>query len=129
MRRQEESDEQRKASSITQNSLSEGKHMPDDEQSASHERDVAKWHKLSATPDDVTDQGVVVHVDPGQKLRAEKQALRATAQRLAHGDAPYEVRTMARLAASYLLAGDVETASRYLDQAERMLQEPPRSDD
>jgi hypothetical protein len=96
--------------------------MPDDE-SNPQQRDVPFWHKLSGTADDVTDKGVVVHIDPGQKLRAEKQALRATAHRLAHGDAPYAVRTLARLAASYLLAGDVETARRYLDQAERMLQD------
>ena len=102
--------------------------MAGDKRPTSQERDVAGWHKLSAMPDDVTDKGDVVHVDPGQMLRAEKQALRATAQRLAHGDGPYEVRTMARLAASYLLAGDVETARRYLDQAEHMLEEPPRSD-
>ena len=81
------------------------------------------WHELSAMPDDVTDQGVVVHPDPGEKLRAEKRALRALARRLSHGRAPESVRTMARLAASYLLAGDVETARRYLEQAERMAEE------
>ncbi len=91
------------------------------------ESDVARWHKLSALPDDVTGDGSVVHVEPGQKLQAEKQILRATAGRLAHSDAPLAVRTLARLAGSYLLAGDVETAQRYLSQAERLLDEsrPP----
>ena len=99
--------------------------MPDDK--PPQESDVARWHKLSGLPDDVTGDGSVVLVETGRKLQAEKQALRATASRLAHGDAPLEVRTLARLAASYLLAGDVETAQRYLSQAERMLDEtrPP----
>jgi hypothetical protein len=81
------------------------------------------WHALSATPDDVTDTGIVVHADPGRRLQAEKQALRAAAHRLSHSHAPEQVRTLARLAASYLLAGDVETAMRYLAQAERMVEE------
>ena len=97
--------------------------MPDEKPVPPEDQGVAYWHTLSGAPDDATDEGIVVHIEPGAKAQADKETLRATAQRLAHGDAPYEVRTLARLAASYLLAGDVETAARYLDQAERMVEE------
>lgn len=99
-----------------------GEEPPGSDPAAGPERDVARWHKQSALPDDVTDQGIVVQADPGLKLRAEKQALRSLAERLAHGDGPQAARTLARLAKSYLLAGDTETARRYLEQAERLLQ-------
>ncbi len=97
--------------------------MADDKPSESSPGDVARWHKQSGLPDDVTDQGSTVHVEPAQKLQSEKTVLRATAHRLAHDGPSFEVRTLARLAASYILAGDVETARRYLDQAERMVEE------
>jgi hypothetical protein len=97
--------------------------MADDKPTDAAAGDVARWHKQSGLPDDATDQGLTVHVEPGQKLQSEKMVLRATAQRLAHNDPSFEVRTLARLAASYILAGDVETARRYLDQAERMVEE------
>ena len=64
---------------------------------------------------------------PPVLILVDDRRLRATAHRLAHNDPSFEVRTLARLAASYILAGDVETARRYLDQAERMVEErqPP----
>jgi hypothetical protein len=96
--------------------------MPDRNRPSPHEREVAMWHKLSAMPDDVTDEGIVVHADPGEKLRAEKRALRAMVAQLSRAGVPEAVRTQARLAASYLLAGDMETARRYLEQAERTLE-------
>ena len=97
--------------------------MADDKPSGAAPGEVARWHKQSGIADDATDQGIAVHVEPGQKLQSEKMVLRATAHRLAHDDPSFEVRTLARLAASYILAGDVETARRYLDQAERMVEE------
>ena len=97
--------------------------MQSDKSPAPPDRDAAMWHKLSGLPDDVTDKGDVVHADPGLRLQAEKRALRAAAHRISHSHAPEQARTLARLAASYLLAGDVETATRYLAQAERILEE------
>ncbi len=94
---------------------------PTDESAASHS--AASWHRLSGLPENVTGDGVVVQPDPGLRLQAEKQALRAAARRISHSHAPDEARTLARLAASYLLAGDVETAARYLTQAERIIDE------
>ena len=78
--------------------------MADDKPSDTPTGDVARWHKQSGMADDATDQGIAVHVEPGQKLQSEKMVLRATAHRLAHDDPSYEVRTLARLAASYILA-------------------------
>ncbi len=84
--------------------------------------DVAMWHKRSGMPDNVTDDGDVVTAKPGLRMQAEKQLLRAAIARLSAAALPAEVRGAARLAASYLLAGDVETARRYVAQAEALLQ-------
>jgi hypothetical protein len=92
------------------------------EKETSQPSDVAMWHKLSGAPEGVTDRGIVVPAGAGQRQQAEKDILRARAHRLSHEDASREVRSLARLAASYLLAGDTETARRYLDQAERLLE-------
>lgn len=81
----------------------------------------AAWHRRSGLPDDVTDDGLTVPANPGLRLQAEKLALRSAARRISHSHAPEEARTLARLAASYLLAGDVETAARYLTQAEHIV--------
>ena len=70
------------------------------------------WHRLSGLPDNVTDEGEIVEADGGRRLRSEKAQLRATIADLSTAQAPNEVRGLARLAASYLLAGDVETATR-----------------
>lgn len=94
---------------------SENEHNPPSE--------AAMWHKLSGAPEGVTDDGVVVRASVGDRLQAEKQILRAKAQRLGHEGSSRRLRSLGRLAASYLLAGDVETARRYLDQAERLLDE------
>jgi len=81
------------------------------------------WHELSGQPDNVTDEGVVVHIDAGQGLQAEKQLLRGTIERLSSNQQLSEVRSLARLAASYLIAGDVETARRYVNRASERLHE------
>lgn len=78
------------------------------------------WHKLSGMPDNVTDEGAVVAPTPAARLQAEKHALRQTIARLRGGDNAPEVRSLARLAQSYLLAGDVETSLRYISQAEAL---------
>lgn len=83
--------------------------------------EVAMWHKRSGLPDNVTDEGDIVAADAGLRARTEKRLLRAAVQRLSTGAQPDEVRGLARLAASYLLAGDTETARRYVAQAEEKL--------
>jgi hypothetical protein len=87
------------------------------------ESEVAAWHRLSGQPDNVTGDGEVVDADPGRRLGSEKELLRATIARLSGGEQPEKVRGLARLAASYLLAGDVETARRYLNSAHDCLAE------
>ncbi len=81
------------------------------------ESDVARWHRLSGLPDNVTDDGQVVSQDPGRRTQAEKAALRAAIERVRDEHPSEAARNLARLAGSYLLAGDVETARRYLDRA------------
>ncbi|MCX7706850.1 MAG: hypothetical protein N2204_02445 [Anaerolineae bacterium] len=78
------------------------------------------WHRHSGLPDNVTDEGEVVRGEPGRQLSADKEQLRMKIARLRGPDAPLEARALARLAASYLLAGDVETARRYLARAEEV---------
>lgn len=85
--------------------------------------EVAMWHKRSGLPDNVTDEGEIVRADPGLRTQTEKQLLRAAIERLSAGELPAGVRGAARLAASYLLAGDVETARRYIAQAEERLRQ------
>ena len=79
--------------------------------------EVAMWHELSGLPDDVTGDGVVVHIGAGQRLQSEKQLLRGAIEHLSAVERPAEVGSMARLAASYLVAGDVEMARRYVSLA------------
>jgi hypothetical protein len=86
--------------------------------------EVAMWHKLSGTPDNVTDEGVVVGVDTGRRLQAEKQLLRAEIEALSAAHQPEPIRNRARLAASYLVAGDVETARRYVAAARELRSAP-----
>lgn len=81
------------------------------------ESDVARWHRLSGLPDNVTDDGEVVPSDPERRARAEKALLRAAITRVHEEHASGEAHNFARLAASYLLAGDVETAWRYVERA------------
>lgn len=81
------------------------------------ESDVARWHRLSGLPDNVTDDGEIVSEDPGRRMQSEKAQLRAAIARIRDEHPSEEARGLARLAASYLLAGDVETARRYLDRA------------
>lgn len=82
-----------------------------------NESDVARWHRLSGMPDNVTDDGEVVAAEPGKRATSEKAQMRATITRIRQTHPSAEARNLARLAASYLLAGDVETARRYLDRA------------
>ncbi len=86
--------------------------------------EVAMWHALSGLPDNVTDEGMVVRREPGRELSIEKETLRAAIARLRGADAPEEVQNLARLAAGYLLAGDMETARRYVARAETMISKP-----
>lgn len=88
------------------------------------ESDVAKWHRMSGLPDNVTDDGEVISRDLGLKTQSEKMLLRAAIARIRDGRASQEAQDLVRLAASYLLAGDVETARRYVERAERCAEEP-----
>jgi hypothetical protein len=83
--------------------------------------EVAMWHKLSGLPDNVTDEGDYVAADSGRRARSEKAVLRAAIADLSAADMPEPVRSRARLAASYLLAGDAETARRYVAAAQELL--------
>jgi len=78
------------------------------------------WHRLSGLPDNVTDEGEVIRREPGRQLSADKEQLRSLIARLRQADMPPEAQALARLAASYLLAGDVETARRYAARAEAL---------
>lgn len=79
------------------------------------------WHKLSGAPDNVTEDGIIVAADDGLRTRTEKALLRAAIADLSRPNMPDPVRGQTRLAASYLLAGDVETARRYVGQARELL--------
>jgi ATP/maltotriose-dependent transcriptional regulator MalT len=79
------------------------------------------WHLLSGTPDNVTEDGQVVEDGASLRLRSEKESLRGAIEMLRATQAPDEVRVLIRLAASYLLAGDAETASRYVNNAQQLL--------
>jgi hypothetical protein len=79
------------------------------------------WHRLSGLPDNVTDEGDVVQGGRARRLQSQKEVLRARVARLRGADYPQRVRTLANLAASYLIAGDVETARRYIGSAEEIL--------
>ena len=83
--------------------------------------EVAMWHLLSGIPDNVTEDGQVVEGGAALRLRSEKEILRGTIEKLRAAEQPEEVRSLARLAASYLLAGDVETAARYVNTAQQLL--------
>ena len=84
------------------------------------------WHLLSGQPDNVTDEGLVVRADPGYQLAQEKDVLRAAIARLGRFSNGSEVRSMARLAGSYLLAGDIESARRYIGMAQELLSRYPQ---
>lgn len=91
--------------------------MTDEPPAPQGESDVARWHRLSGQPDNVTDDGEIVSADAGRRLQMEKAQLRATITQIRESDAPAAAKADARLAASYLLAGDVETARRYVARA------------
>lgn len=81
------------------------------------------WHALGGLPDNVTDEGLVVRRERGRELSAEKAGLRAAIARLRASEGSGQARNLARLAAGYLLAGDVETARRYIARAETIARE------
>ena len=82
-----------------------------------NESDVARWHRLSGMPDNVTDEGEVVSAEAGRRASTEKAQMRAAIARIRETHPDEEARNLAKLAASYLLAGDAETARRYLERA------------
>jgi Tfp pilus assembly protein PilF len=84
------------------------------------ESDVARWHRLSGLPDNVTDEGEVISAEAGRRASEEKAQMRAAIARIRDTHPSEEARNSAKLAASYLLAGDVETARRYLDKADSL---------
>ncbi len=87
--------------------------------------EVAMWHELSGTPDDVTSEDEVVTIRRELRWHAERALLRDQIEHLSGPASPIEVRGMARLAASYMLAGDAETARRYLLRATEALAAAP----
>jgi hypothetical protein len=97
--------------------------MSEKKQSGSEPSEVAMWHKLSGTPDNVTDEGFVVDRAEGRRQQAEKDALRSEIQRLRESAGSSRARSLASLAGSYLLAGDMETARRYANAAREALAE------
>jgi hypothetical protein len=103
--------------------------MNEDADSPPRPSEVAMWHRLSGLPDNVTDAGDIVEVDAGRRLSAEKALLRASIAELSAAQMPDETRGLARLAASYLLAGDVETARRYATRARECIEEANHATD
>ncbi len=95
--------------------------MSDETEHAAPPSEVAMWHKLSGQPDNVTDDGEIVRADEGLRTRTEKQLLAAAIALLSKPGVPDQPRSLARLAASYLLAGDAETARRYVSAAQEIL--------
>jgi hypothetical protein len=83
--------------------------------------EVAMWHLLSGSPDNVTEDGEIVRADAALRQRSEKDLLRSAIEALSAVQEPAEVRSLTRLAASYLLAGDAETAQRYVNAARERL--------
>jgi hypothetical protein len=81
------------------------------------------WHLLSGSPDNVSADGEVVEIDRSLQQRSEKELLRAAIEEMRRRAAPAEVRNLGRLAASYLRAGDMETAMRYINAARERLRE------
>jgi hypothetical protein len=95
--------------------------VTDDENTNWRPGDAAMWHRLGSLPDNVTEDGEIVRAHAGQRARIAKDQLRAEIARLRAVAEPEGVAALARLAASYLLAGDVETARRYAGQAQALL--------
>jgi hypothetical protein len=103
--------------------------MKDEADTPPRPSEVAMWHRLSGLPDNVTDAGDIVEVDAGRRLSAEKVLLRASITELSAARMPRETRGLARLAASYLIAGDVETARRYVTRARESIEEANHATD
>jgi hypothetical protein len=86
--------------------------------------EVAMWHKLSGLPDNVTGDGEVVDCAEGRRQQIQKDALRLEIRRLRQTTHSSRARSLAGLSASYLLAGDVETARRYATAAQEAAADP-----
>jgi hypothetical protein len=95
--------------------------MDEEEPRSPEPGEVAMWHRLSGQPDNVTDEGEIIDARPGMRLQSDKELLRTAVARLSAPGIPPRVRGTARLAGSYLLAGDVDTARRTLQAAEELL--------
>jgi hypothetical protein len=96
----------------------------DQDQNEPKPGEVAMWHKLSGLPDNVTDEGEVIDRAEGRRQQAQKDALRLEIRRLRETTRSSRARSLAALAASYLLAGDVETALRYVTAAQEAAANP-----
>ena len=83
--------------------------------------DVAFWHDLGDLPEDATSEGWVVRKEAARRLHADRLVLQGRIEILNQPCQPADVQRAARLAASYLIAGDVETAMRYVAAAEASL--------
>jgi hypothetical protein len=103
--------------------------MNEDTDSRPRPSEIAMWHRLSGLPDNVTDEGDIVAADAGRRLSAEKALLRAAIDELSAAGMPAATRGLARLAASYLLAGDAETARRCLNRARESIEEANHATD
>ncbi len=102
--------------------------MDEQDQPPEQPGEVAMWHRLSGMPDNVTDDGQIVEASPGRRVQADKDALRGSIADLSAAARPPRVRGMARLAASYLLAGDVETARRCITSAQELMAQLGQND-
>jgi len=95
--------------------------MKVDQGESAHPSEVAMWHQLGCLSDNVTEDGEIVRAHAGQRAQIDKDQLRAEIARLRAVAEPDGVAALARLAASYLLAGDAETARRYVGKAQELL--------
>jgi hypothetical protein len=83
--------------------------------------DLAMWHRLSGLPDNVTDDGDIVHTSDAARQRVDKELLRTAIAALTRcDDGPAMVRSLAELAAKYFDGGDFEAAGRYAHAAQDM---------
>ncbi len=86
--------------------------------------DVAMWHKLSGLPENVTDEGHIVDAHDARRQQADEELLYAAIMTLSRIEASEQGRCLGRLAASYLVAGDIEAARRYVEAAQGLRFEP-----
>jgi hypothetical protein len=90
---------------------------PEDDNTIWRPGEASRWHQLGGLPDNVTEDGEIVSSFAGQRAQITKDQLRVEITRLRTVGEPAEVAILARLASGYLLAGDAETAGRYVSKA------------